>query len=388
MVNSIRGGMGWQVAAFPLVQIKTPKNRRNCPKPTRQTSHTHTLFFFPQILILFPKLAPISSNSTSIPLKSFQITTMSTEDPPITTSTISPLDKPLHLLTEDDISQLTREDCRRYLKQKGMRRPSWNKSQAIQQVIMLKALLEPSPDSDDGGRKHYITSRQQQTPATRVQKGTSADTEISLSAEESVPGQRNDTEKSDVLGDNDSAPPGIIGVEETKGQMTIFYNGKVNVYDDIPADKAQALFQLAASPLLFSHEDPVDGNMLHPPSINVGRDFPPVLSPILQTGRMADNHRLHKEESNIFREDNSVRMTDNHRLHREEMSREDNSAEGSASRKASVQRYLEKRKDRFKSKRKSGATFDVLSPILADKRKHVPLKMTKDGRNSLSINEK
>lgn len=29
------------------------------------------------------------------------------------------LEKPLHQLTEDDISQLTREDCRRYLKDKG-----------------------------------------------------------------------------------------------------------------------------------------------------------------------------------------------------------------------------------------------------------------------------
>lgn len=46
---------------------------------------------------------------------------MSTDDPPFSTTTTatSPLDKPLHQLTEDDISQLTREDCRRYLKQKG-----------------------------------------------------------------------------------------------------------------------------------------------------------------------------------------------------------------------------------------------------------------------------
>ncbi|XP_023752709.1 protein TIFY 4B isoform X3 [Lactuca sativa] len=243
---------------------------------------------------------------------------MSTEEPPFSTSALSALDKPLHQLTEDDISQLTREDCRRYLKQKGMRRPSWNKSQAIQQVIMLKALLEPAPESGDGSRKLYITSRQQQTPTTRVQNGTSADTEISLSAEESVPGHRNDTEKSDFLGDNDSAPPGIGGViEEAKGQMTIFYSGKVNVYDDIPADKARALLQLAASPLQFPHEDPVDGNMLQQPqNINL---------PILQTVRTTDNYRLNKEESSI--------------------SREEISAEGSASRKASVQRYLEKRKD-------------------------------------------
>lgn len=26
-------------------------------------------------------------------------------------------------------------------------------------------------------------------------------------------------------------------IEEAKGQMTIFYSGKVNVYDDIPSDK-------------------------------------------------------------------------------------------------------------------------------------------------------
>ncbi|KAK9069006.1 hypothetical protein SSX86_013122 [Deinandra increscens subsp. villosa] len=255
---------------------------------------------------------------------------MSTEEPLLSASAsaTSALDKPLHQLTEDDISQLTREDCRRYLKQKGMRRPSWNKSQAIQQVIMLKALLEPSPDSDDGSRKRYITSRQQQTPATRVQKGTSADTEISVSAEESVPGQGNDLEKSDFLGDPESAPPRIGGgTEETKGQMTIFYSGKVNVYDDVPAVKAHALFQLAASPFQYPQENPFDGNMLQAPSINLRPDFPPVVSPVLQKARMTYNHGLHKEESSIFGEDNS--------------------AKGSASRKASVQRYLEKRKDRY-----------------------------------------
>ncbi|KAG6517388.1 hypothetical protein ZIOFF_020774 [Zingiber officinale] len=61
----------------------------------------------------------------------------------------SPLEKPLAELTEEDIAQLTREDCRRYLKAKGMRRPSWNKSQAIQQVISLKALLEGRPGCND-----------------------------------------------------------------------------------------------------------------------------------------------------------------------------------------------------------------------------------------------
>ncbi|CAI9294614.1 unnamed protein product [Lactuca saligna] len=77
--------------------------------------------------------------------------------------------------------------------------------------------------------------------------------------------------------------------------ITIFHTGKVNVYDDIPADKARALLQLAASPLQFPHEDPVDGNMLQqPPNINL---------PILQIVKSTDNYRLNKEESNISREE-------------------------------------------------------------------------------------
>lgn len=114
--------------------------------------------------------------------------------PPEETAAKSPLDKPLHQLTEDDIAQVTREDCRRYLKEKGtelgmglerrirrflclffelnlagagMRRPSWNKSQAIQQVIMLKTLLETTPDSDAAGaRKRLRISRPNNTDSS------------------------------------------------------------------------------------------------------------------------------------------------------------------------------------------------------------------------------
>lgn len=43
----------------------------------------------------------------------------------------------------------------------------------------------------------------------QVQKGTSGDTEVSVSAEESVPGQRgNDIDQSNVPGDNDFVPHG------------------------------------------------------------------------------------------------------------------------------------------------------------------------------------
>nr|XP_043619413.1 protein TIFY 4B-like [Erigeron canadensis] len=91
---------------------------------------------------------------------------MTSEEPSLSATSL--LDKPLHHLTEQDFSQITREQCRQYLKQKGMRRPSWNKSQAIQQVIMLKALLEPSPESDAFHRKCHITHRLPETAATRL----------------------------------------------------------------------------------------------------------------------------------------------------------------------------------------------------------------------------
>ena len=39
-----------------------------------------------------------------------------------------------------------------------MRRPSWNKSQAIQQVISLKSLLEPSPPANSNSNAAALKS--------------------------------------------------------------------------------------------------------------------------------------------------------------------------------------------------------------------------------------
>ncbi|KAL6968275.1 TIFY [Sarracenia purpurea var. burkii] len=229
----------------------------------------------------------------------------------------SPLDKPLHQLTEEDISQLTREDCRRYLKEKGMRRPSWNKSQAIQQVISLKTLLETSPDSDAGARKKLYIHRPENHH--RLPKSTSADAPISVPDEDSVPYRRKDPEKHHLSGDrhlvdgNDSIPPRNAGSTNSPlGQMTIFYCGKVNVYDDVPAEKAQALMQLAASPVQFPLEVPLDGTTARRPlpchlqatSVKVGSESPAVVLPTSQAGNMTENCWLHREESGTFREDN------------------------------------------------------------------------------------
>ncbi|XP_044503799.1 protein TIFY 4B-like isoform X2 [Mangifera indica] len=248
------------------------------------------------------------------------------------------LDKPLNQLTEDDISQLTREDCRRYLKEKGMRRPSWNKSQAIQQVISLKALFEATTDSEATESPKKLNSVPS-NPVVSVKR-----------TRETVLYRRHDPPKPDVLlaADIDSISPRTkVAANEPVGQMTIFYGGKVNVYDDVPGDKAQAVMQLAASPLPIA---PSEGNTevwsipchLQPTGVKVGSTSPVLIFPTLQTVKVAENCHLPQEESYISCED---------------------SHDGPTGRKASVQRYREKRKDRFKNKKKvampSSAGLDI-----------------------------
>ncbi|XP_057800988.1 protein TIFY 4B-like isoform X2 [Salvia miltiorrhiza] len=278
--------------------------------------------------------------------------------PPEETAVKSPLDKPLHQLTEDDIAQVTREDCRRYLKEKGMRRPSWNKSQAIQQVIMLKTLLETTPDSDAAGaRKRLRISRPTDSSSNvaleSVPRSTTGDAENSLSAEETTPHSVKDLDKPDSSGgfssrfaaaNDESAQPRTPGsMNMPIGQMTIFYCGKVNVYDDIPADKVRALMHIAASPLQFPDEQPVDGaaGMQPLPCIpktvsSARQDSAVLILPTLPTVKMNESTPLPGEENKMLREETPV--------------------EGPSTRKASVLRYLEKRKDRFKSKGKAGIT--------------------------------
>ncbi|XP_059300880.1 protein TIFY 4B-like isoform X1 [Lycium ferocissimum] len=268
----------------------------------------------------------------------------------------SPLDKPLYQLTEDDISQLTREDCRSYLKQKGMRRPSWNKSQAIQQVISLKALFETTPHTR---KKLYIPRSDIHVQC--VQRGKDTAAELSESAEETVPDGKKQQGKPDISGHitappvtavDKSAPSRTIGSADTPvGQMIIFYSGKVNVYDDVPANKAQTIMCLASSPHCMPSEAPSNATVaarhsaccLQAANTKLRPDSDMV--PTIQTVKMSEVARMPVEESNSLNDDNPEAV------------------ESPASRKASVQRYLEKRKDRFKCKRKvettSSASLDI-----------------------------
>ncbi|KAF9686925.1 hypothetical protein SADUNF_Sadunf02G0040900 [Salix dunnii] len=321
----------------------------------------------------------------------------------------SALDKPLHQLTEDDISQLTREDCRRYLKEKGMRRPSWNKSQAIQQVISLKTLLE-TPETESPRRRVYIPSPDNppRAPANSSVsvRGASADAPILVSAEELVPSRQPDPPYPAAppppvrvaATENDSVSPRLSllllmldmhkpdfyqykvivfqsllwvnlvlillvklvmprpalltvscalhalvynhlsrgaeltsvwkfelpvreysgAAKESAGQMTIFYCGKVNVYDNVPREKAQVMMHLAASP--FAPPQEASSNViptlwpipcqLETPGVKATPNSAVVIFPNLPTVKGTDDGQLPQEESNIARDDNLEKKKD------------------------------------------------------------------------------
>ncbi|KZV30409.1 TIFY domain/Divergent CCT motif family protein isoform 1 [Dorcoceras hygrometricum] len=264
----------------------------------------------------------------------------------------SPLDKPLQQLTEDDIAQVTREDCRRYLKEKGMRRPSWNKSQAIQQVIMLKALLETPPDCDSDFRKKLRISRPNKFHDNKIVSGNvpektcpEADSALALDAS---PSRRKDLDKGDASGcfaaadDSYAFSRTTVSTKMTVGQMTIFYSGEVNVYEDVSLHKAQEIMHIAASPILVPQEHAVERTVLMQSS--------PWFSKAVKAKACPDNNVIHLPSMQTVKpSDNSRSLGENSNTPREE-----NTVEGSSTRKASVQRYLEKKKDRFKIKRKEG----------------------------------
>lgn len=279
-----------------------------------------------------------------------------------TTAFRSILDKPLNQLTEDDISQLTREDCRKYLKEKGMRRPSWNKSQAIQQVISLKALLEPCDDSGAGALRRIVASPpppQSQQNATCFAtlsvtsnsadsgKEASADVQVSVSAEESGPYTRKEQAKSTPETEERPTDPderNHCATEASVGQMTIFYCGKVNVYEGVSPEKARTIMHLAASPVPLLRENAFGGPAAprsFPWHLNAASDncglLPPgaTISQPIQTGKIADYSQQCWEK--------------------------ENDADGQASRNVSLQRYREKKKDRGRLKTKRNTGFNSSS---------------------------
>ncbi|XP_042468260.1 protein TIFY 4B-like isoform X1 [Zingiber officinale] len=298
----------------------------------------------------------------------------------------SPLEKPLAELTEEDIAQLTREDCRRYLKAKGMRRPSWNKSQAIQQVISLKALLEGRPGCNDcpaGGEilRKYVPPRTPPLLAPSPQDSLSP-REVGRLLPPPSPYRRRDpiptpqqsagspTSRTStaVVDHADTAFPEnrFLSARTTAelpaaGQMTIFYDGLVNVYDGVACDQRRPSASQAKAVLDLAGSTPSFDGFASP---GVAPRFPGHLSSAA-TGR-ADHHAA----------DGAVDA----RAPRE------TEPDGGTRRNASLKRYLEKRKDRFKGKKViEGPSYSCTEKMLLSENFRCPNPIDSSDLNMTSL---
>ncbi|PKA58295.1 Protein TIFY 4B [Apostasia shenzhenica] len=265
------------------------------------------------------------------------------------------LEKPLSDLTEDDIAQITREECRRFLKERGMRRPSWNKSQAVQQVISLKALIENHQESEVAGSTAWIrrktwSPRPPRSPISPPTSLASGDLRSAQISKDSSPYRRRDaipppsahknewTSQLATVGrklnppeSQHNSPRAIPNVPA--GQLTVFYDGKVNVYDDVPPEKAGVIIQLAASP---NSSDLLDHRRFGTTAAYTGPGGPGRSAAV---GVSANPPAGSAGKSQRCSSDNL-----------EERDSRNSVPETPAHRKASVTRYLEKRKDRYKGK--------------------------------------
>ncbi|KAE8694821.1 Detected protein of confused Function [Hibiscus syriacus] len=138
-------------------------------------------------------------------------------------------------------------------------------------------------------------------------------------------------------GDKDKttlSPRSRCETNELGGQMTIFYCGKINVYG-VPLAKARAIMHLADSPIDFTRDNLRNGNAAlrsllgHLQAAGDKNDVASTTmssnSHTMQTEKMIEYQQPYMEKGNIS---------------------SDSDIDGLMNRKVSLQRYLEKRKDR------------------------------------------
>jgi jasmonate ZIM domain-containing protein len=132
-------------------------------------------------------------------------------------------------------------------------------------------------------------------------------------------------------GAQDAAAPDAAAREQEKSQLTIFYGGKVLVFNDFPADKAKGLMQLAGKGSPIVHDVPAPTPVTDSTKVETAVPAPASSLP----GAQLDAHKPARQ----------------------------NASDLPIARKASLHRFLEKRKDRLHAKAPYQASPSDATPV-------------------------